>query len=157
LKKKLNSSIQTLLLNPSRYRILAVGKIKKDWIQKGLNVYLKRLPGLSISEIRDSNPQKEAENIISKLRKDESIIALSEEYTTFSSIKFSEKLCGFGNQRLVFIIGGSNGIGQELKNIAQWKLSLSPLTFPHEIARLLLIEQIYRAQSILSKSPYHRY
>ena len=144
------------MLNTYRYRILAVGKVKKIWIQEGINLYLKRLPGLTISEIRDSNPKKESENILSSIKKDESIIVLGEEFTSFSSISFSEKLNKFGNQRLVFIIGGSEGISSQIKSIADWNLSLSSFTFPHEIARILLLEQIYRAQSILIKSPYHR-
>ena len=144
------------MINPSRYRIIAVGKIKKPWLQEGVKTYLKRLPGLQINEIRDNNSKKETEAIISLIRKDELVVVLSEEHETYSSIKFSEKLQSFGNQRLVFIIGGADGISSKIKSISKWDLSLSTYTFPHEIAQLLLIEQLYRAQSIISKTPYHR-
>ena len=144
------------MLNLYRYRILAVGKVKKAWIQEGINLYLKRLPGLIISEIRNSNPKKEAQIILSSLKKNEHVVLLGEESSAFSSIEFSQKLDEFGKKRLVFIIGGTDGVSSELEKVAHMRLSLSPLTFPHEIARLLLIEQIYRAQSILTKSPYHR-
>ena len=133
-----------------------MGKVKKAWIQEGINLYLKRLPGLTISEIRDSNPKKEAENIISIIKKEELIVVLSEESNSFSSITFSHKLSQLANQRLVFVVGGSDGIASKIKNIADWNLSLSSFTFPHEIARLLLVEQIYRAHSIITNSPYHR-
>ncbi len=145
------------MFNPSRYRILSVGKIRKDWIKEGISLYLKRLPGLSITEIRNSNPQKEAESILSSLRKDELPVVLDEKYKTLSSIEFANHLQTLQNQRLAFIIGGTEGLNANIKNIAEWKLSLSPLTFPHEIARLLFIEQLYRAQSILQGSPYHRF
>ena len=133
-----------------------MGKVKKAWIQEGINLYLKRLPGLTISEIRDSNPEKEAENILSIIKKEELIVVLSEESNLFSSITFSHKLSQLANQRLVFVVGGSDGISSKIKNIADWNLSLSSFTFPHEIARLLLVEQIYRAYSIITNSPYHR-
>ena len=61
-----------------------------------------------------------------------------------------------GNQRLAFVIGGADGLTNELKGRAHWQLSLSPMTFPHELARLMLIEQLFRAQAILQGSPYHR-
>tara|TARA_Y100001968_G_scaffold333713_2_gene398620 strand:- start:152 stop:589 length:438 start_codon:yes stop_codon:yes gene_type:complete len=144
------------LINISRYRIIAVGKIKKAWIQQGVNAYLKRLPGLTVTEIRDSNPEKEALNVISSLKKGEILVVLSEEFPTLCSVQFSNKLNEFSNQRLAFVIGGSSGISAKLKSIADWSLGLSSLTFPHEIARLLLIEQLYRAQSIHTNSPYHR-
>ena len=121
-----------------------------------MNFYLKRLPGITIKEIRDSHPKKESETIISLIRKDELPILLSEEYKSFSSFQFTEELQKFGNHNLAFIIGGSDGLSAEIKKIPSLKFSLSPLTFPHEIARLLLVEQIYRAQMILQGSPYHR-
>ena len=111
---------------------------------------------MKISELRDSNPKKEALAIRNSLKSNELTVVLDEKSDPLSSIQFANHLKTFENQRLVFIIGGSDGIDSEIKNLASWKFSLSPLTFPHEMARLILIEQLFRAQSILQGSPYHR-
>ena len=143
-------------MNPSRCRILAVGKVRRSWIKEGIELYRKRLPGLEIIEIRDSTPQKEAESIRANLRSDEQLIAMMEEGDDVGSIPFARRLEQLGNQRLAFVIGGADGLTTELKVSAHWRLSLSPMTFPHELARLMLIEQLFRAQAILQGSPYHR-
>lgn len=143
-------------MNPSRCRILAVGKVRRIWIQDGIELYRKRLPGLEIIEIRDSTPDKEAESIRASLRPNEHLIALMEEGDAVGSIPFARRLDQLGNQRLAFVIGGADGLTNELKGRAHWQLSLSPMTFPHELARLMLIEQLFRAQAILQGSPYHR-
>ena len=142
-------------MNPSRCRILAVGKVRRSWIQDGIELYRKRLPGLEIIEIRDSTPDKEAESIRASLRPNEHLIALMEEGDAVGSIPFARRLDQLGNQRLAFVIGGADGLTNELKGRAHWQLSLSPMTFPHELARLMLIEQLFRAQAILQGSPYH--
>jgi 23S rRNA (pseudouridine1915-N3)-methyltransferase len=133
-----------------------VGKVRKGWVQEGIALYLKRLPGLTITELRDSTPDKEAEAIRQALRPDELPVVLMEEGSTLDSVRFSEQLSTYGSQRLAFVIGGADGITAELKATAAWQLSLSPMTFPHELARLLLLEQLFRAQSIRAGSPYHR-
>ena len=143
-------------MNPSRCRILAVGKVRRSWIQDGIELYRKRLPGLEIIEIRDSTPDKEAESIRASPRPNEHLIALMEEGDAVGSIPFARRLDQLGNQRLAFVIGGADGLTNELKGRAHWQLSLSPMTFPHELARLMLIEQLFRAQAILQGSPYHR-
>ena len=143
-------------MNPSRCRILAVGKVRRSWIQDGIELYRKRLPGLEIIEIRDSTPDKEAESIRASLRPNEHLIALMEEGDAVGSIPFARRLDQLGNQRLAFVIGGADGLTNELKGRAHWQLSLSPMTFPHELARLMLVEQLFRAQAILQGSPYHR-
>ena len=143
-------------MNPSRCRIIAIGKVRKTWVQEGIELYLKRLPGLTIVELRDGNPEKEAESIRQTLRSDEWPVMLMEQGETLTSISFSERLRSLGSQRLAFVIGGADGLTAELKGLARWKLSLSPMTFPHELARLLLIEQLFRAQAIQQGSPYHR-
>ena len=143
-------------MNPSRCRIIAIGKVRKTWVQEGIALYLKRLPGLTIVELRDGNPEKEAESIRQTLRSDEWPVMLMEQGETLTSISFSERLRSRGSQRLAFVIGGADGLTAELKALAHWKLSLSPMTFPHELARLLLIEQLFRAQAIQQGSPYHR-
>ena len=143
-------------MNVNRCRVLAVGKIRRGWIQEGIDLYRKRLPGLEIIELRDSTPQKEADAIQAALRSDEHLIALMEEGDTLASIPFARRLERYGNERLAFVIGGADGLTAELKARASWRLSLSPMTFPHELARLMLIEQLFRAQAILQGSPYHR-
>ena len=143
-------------MNPSRCRILAVGKVRRSWIQDGIELYRKRLPGLEIIEIRDSTPDKEAESIRASLRPNEHLIALMEEGDAVGSIPFARRLDQLGNQRLAFVIGGADGLTNELKGRAHWQLSLSPMTFPAELGRLMLIEQLFRAQAILQGSPYHR-
>jgi 23S rRNA (pseudouridine1915-N3)-methyltransferase len=83
-------------------------------------------------------------------------VVLTEEGSTADSMAFAEALRGSGSDRLAFVIGGAEGIDPALKRQAAWRLSLSPMTFPHEIARLMLIEQLYRAQTILQGGPYHK-
>ena len=133
-----------------------MGKVRRGWIQDGIDLYLKRLPGLTISELRDSTPEKEADAIRAALRPDETLIALMEQGDTLASVPFAQRLEQLGNQRLAFVIGGADGLTPELKAKARWRLSLSPMTFPHELARLMLVEQLFRAQSIVQGSPYHR-
>lgn len=143
-------------MNPARCRILAVGKVRKGWVQEGIALYLKRLPGLTITELRDSTPEKEAEAIRQALRPDEVPVILMEQGKTLDSVTFASRLGSYGSQRLAFVIGGADGITADLKASAAWQLSLSPMTFPHELARLLLLEQLFRAQAIRAGSPYHR-
>jgi 23S rRNA (pseudouridine1915-N3)-methyltransferase len=144
------------VINPSRIRILAVGKVRKNWVQEGVALYLKRLPGLVVTELRDSTMAKEAEAIAAALRPDERLVLLTEEGTTYTSVAFAQQLRDSGSQRLAFVIGGAEGLDPALKARASWRLSLSPMTFPHELARLLLLEQLYRASSILQGGPYHK-
>lgn len=144
------------MLNFSRYRIISVGKVRKQWIKDGLSSYLKRLNALSIVELRDSNLQREADDIRSCLRQNELLVVLTEEGESLTSLELSKRLNKFGAQRLAFVIGGPNGLSPEIKELADWRFSLSSLTYPHELARLLFVEQLYRAQMILRGSPYHR-
>jgi 23S rRNA (pseudouridine1915-N3)-methyltransferase len=119
-------------------------------------LYLKRLPGLQVLELRDGGMAREAEAIRAALRPDEQLVVLTEEGQGFDSVAFAARLQGSGSQRLAFVIGGADGLDPALKASASWQLSLSPMTFPHELARLLLLEQLYRAQSIQQGGPYHR-
>ena len=144
------------MINPSRIRILAVGKVRKGWVLQGIATYLKRLPGLQVVELRDAGKAKEAEAVLAALQPGEQLVVMAEEGQTFDSPAFAERLEGSGSERLVFVIGGAEGIDPALKARARWKLSLSPMTFPHELARLLLLEQLYRALSIQQGGPYHK-
>ena len=144
------------MLNISHYKIIAVGKIKKKWIQEGIKIYLKRLPGLEVKEIKDSTQLKEEHTIKEIISKNEILVTLNENGQFFTSKQLASKLLNSNNQNITFIIGGASGLSPSLNNFASWQLSLSPLTFPHEIARLLLIEQLYRAKTIVQGGPYHR-
>ncbi|MFN7229215.1 MAG: 23S rRNA (pseudouridine(1915)-N(3))-methyltransferase RlmH [Synechococcaceae cyanobacterium] len=144
------------MLNPARIRILAVGRLRRGWIQEGVDHYLRRLPGLTVVELRDGGMAREAEAVLAALRPDEQLVVLSEEGRTYSSQALAQALEGSGSDRLAFVIGGADGIDPALRARARWRLSLSPLTFPHELARLLLLEQLYRARSIQQGGPYHR-
>ena len=144
------------MLNPARIRILAVGKVRKNWVREGLATYGKRLPGLTLLELRESNPEREAEALLAELHSDEQLVALSEEGLALGSAQLAARLRDSGSGRLAFVIGGADGLSARIKQRAAWTLSLSPLTFPHDLARLLLLEQLYRAQTILQGGPYHR-
>ena len=144
------------MINISRYKIIAVGKIKKKWIQEGIDMYLKRLPGLEVIEIKDNNQTKEENTIREIISKNEILVTLNENGQSFTSKQLATKLLNSHNQNIIFVIGGALGLTPSLNNFASWQLSLSPLTFPHEIARLLLIEQLYRAKTIAQGGPYHK-
>ncbi len=144
------------MLNISHYKIIAIGKIKKKWIQEGIEMYLKRLPGLKVIEIKDNNQSKEEHTIKDIIRKNEILVTLNENGQSFTSNQLATKLLNSHNQNIIFVIGGASGLSHSFNNSASWQLSLSPLTFPHEIARLLLIEQLYRAKTITQGGPYHK-
>ena len=137
------------MLQTNRLTIYAIGKIKKIWIRDGINQYKKRMPDLIINELKTFN--------INNLKSNSNItICLSEEGKQFNSIELSTLLLNFKNKKINFLIGDTDGISSDIKKNSDLILSLSPLTFPHELARLILIEQIYRAVSISNNSPYHR-
>ena len=136
------------MLHTKRLSINAIGKIKKNWIREGINQYKKRMPDLIINESKSFNIDNIQVNTI--------IICLSEEGESFSSIELTSLLLNFKNKKINFLIGDADGIPLDIKEKSHLLLSLSPLTFPHELARLILLEQIYRAISISNNSPYHR-
>ena len=137
------------MLQTNRLSIYAIGKIKKNWIRDGINQYKKRMPDLNINELKSFN--------INNLRfKNNIIISLSEEGKQFNSIELTSLLLNFKNKKIIFLIGDADGISSDVKKQSDLLLSLSSLTFPHELARLILLEQIYRAICISNNSPYHR-
>ena len=137
------------MIQTNRLSIYAIGKIKKNWIRDGINQYKKRMPDLIINELKTFN--------INNLRLNNNIIiCLSEEGKQFNSIELTSLLLNFKNKKIIFLIGDADGISSDVKKQSDLLLSLSRLTFPHELARLILLEQIYRAISISNNSPYHR-
>ena len=144
------------MLNISHYKVIAIGKIKRKWIQEGIEMYLKRLPGLKVIEIKDNHQAKEEHMIKEIINKNDILVTLNEDAQSFTSKQLATKLLNSNNQNITFVIGGALGLPHSLNNSASWQLSLSPLTFPHELARLLLIEQLYRAKNITQGGPYHK-
>ena len=142
--------------NLPKIKLIAIGKIKKAWVREGIEVYQKRLPELDVLELKDSTPEKEGAHLLSFLKGSDRLIALTEEGKTFSSIEFAALLSQTDSNRLVFAIGSAEGLSTHVKQTAVQQLSLSPMTFPHEVARLLLLEQLYRAKTILQGSSYHK-
>ena len=140
-------------------KIICVGKIKDRSIDALMHEYAKRTK-IDIIEIKDSDSGSEGKRLIEKFSaiRNPCIIALSEEGTPYSSIDFAEyikKIISLGNEP-VFIIGGPDGLSSEVKKRANKLLSLSKMTFTHEMARLFLVEQLYRAETILKNKKYHR-
>jgi 23S rRNA (pseudouridine1915-N3)-methyltransferase len=139
-----------------KIKLITVGKVKKGWIREGITVYQQRLPELESVAIKDSNPNKEGEQILALLKGSDRLIALAEEGQGMTSKQLSELLSQADSHSLVFAIGSAEGLSSEVKQTASWCLSLSPMTFPHEMAQLLLLEQLYRAKTILQGSRYHK-
>ncbi len=139
-----------------KVKLIAVGKVKKPWIQAGIETYVKRLPELSLTEIKDTDPDAEAHKIIAMGRPGNCLIALSEDGDRLTSTEFAQLFTATESNELVFCIGGPAGISPILRSAAQRTLSLSPMTFPHELARLLLVEQLYRAKTIVQGGTYHK-
>ncbi len=126
-----------------------------------INEYKKRLSRYAdLDEIRidHSDIKLESENIEKKLENQDYVVLLDETGSNISSIDFAEFIDMRQNnstKRLVFIIGGAYGAAPQIKERANYTLSLGKMVWPHELARLMLIEQVYRAYSILNNSPYH--
>lgn len=155
-----------------KIKIIALGKIKEKFLKQGIDEFLKRLTPyasveiveLSPIEIKDENLtakilEQEGEKILAQVKASSFVITLEIEGANFSSEKFASKIqeiTNAGYNEIVFIIGSSCGIAPSVSARADFKLSLSKMTFLHQFARLLLIEQIYRAFKILKNEVYHK-
>ncbi len=139
-----------------RFKIICIGKVREKSILETINEYSKRID-LEIIELKDSNPAEEGKKILEKLDKINSkyVFVLSEEGKELSSVEFSQKLKKI-EQPVIFVIGGPYGLSDEAKKKADFLISLSKMTFTHEMARLFLVEQIYRAESIIDGKKYHK-
>ena len=144
-------------------KIITVGKIKSKELNTMINYYSKQIPRkIEFIEIKDEpNIQginKEGENIIKKIKNDDFVITLEIDGKSLSSKDFSEQinLWELSNNDIIFIIGGSYGISEKVKNRSNYQLSFSQMTFPHQLMKLILIEQIYRAYAIMNNHPYHK-
>ena len=139
-----------------KVKIIAVGKVKKGWLKDGIELYARRLPEVEVVEIKDSSPDSEATKVLSLLKTHDKLVVLSEDGKQFDSPTFASWLGQEASGRLLFFIGGPTGISHHLKQQAYSVLSLSAMTFPHEVARLLLLEQLYRGKTILQGGRYHK-
>lgn len=156
-----------------KIKIIAVGKIKEDYLRDAINEYKKRLKkfcDMEILEIAESVAKTENEANIKKVLSVEGkeilksiasdyVIALDingKEYTTLELAKKFNEIKVSGKSEITFIIGGSYGLDDEVKKKADFKLSFSKLTFPHQLFRVILLEQIYRIFKIENNEPYHK-
>lgn len=151
------------------YRIICIGKIKEEYLTKGILEYKKRINGFSSLEIIElkeyntldisKNVENEGKEILSRIKNDDYVISLEIEGNVINSVEFSqylEKLSTYGKSRIIFVIGGSNGLSNEVKKRSDYALSFSKMTFPHQLMRLIIIEQIYRALTIMNNREYHK-
>lgn len=139
-----------------KVKIIAVGKVKKGWIKDGIGLYARRIPEVELTEIKDSEPEKEAQKALDLLKTHDRLIVLSEDGKPFHSVELANWLGQEASGTLVFFIGGPTGVSPQLKKTAYQVMSLSAMTFPHDIARLLLLEQLYRSKTILQGGSYHK-
>ena len=149
-------------------KILCVGKIKEKFFKEAINEYLKRISKYSKIEIievedidlnnKELNLEKEKNYLLKHINDKDYIITLEIEGKQMDSIEFSETidktLINYSN--ITFIIGGSYGIHNDIKNKSNLKLSFSKMTFPHQLFRIILLEQIYRGFKIMKNESYHK-
>ena len=139
-------------------KIIVIGKLKNKQISALADEFIKRIrfdAKIEVQEFKDSDKEGENRRILKVLAKEQGyIIALSEDGKLFKSEKLAEKINAI-HKKLVFIIGGPYGLSDQLKARADLTLSLSPMTFTHEMARFLLLEQIFRAITIIKGRNYH--
>lgn len=155
--------------------VLAVGKVKEKFFREALSEYGKRLSRycrLTIIEVEDEKTeenlseaqaelikQKEAKRLLRYLDQDAYCIALAIEGRKMDSVAFSQKLDALalsGKSHIMFVIGGSLGLHEQVLAAANEKLSFSDMTFPHQLMRVILLEQIYRGFRIAKHEPYHK-
>ena len=147
-------------------KIIAIGKKHEKWVLNGIELFEKRLKkpfNLSWDILPHSNfaeekaREEETQRILAKIKPSDCVILLDERGKNISSPELAKMLSnGFVNsQSFVIVIGGAFGVSEELRQRANFVWSLSKLVFPHQIVRLILVEQIYRAQEISSGGKYH--
>lgn len=155
--------------------IVTVGKLKEKYLKDGIAEYSKRLSrfcDLEITEVEDeqapenSSPaqevqikKKEADRILKKVKTGSTLVILDVKGEKPDSEGFAAKLQSFfvtGSSHITFVIGGSLGLDTDLLKSADYRLSMSSLTFPHQLARLILLEQVFRAFKIMNGETYHK-
>ncbi len=149
-------------------KIICVGKLKESYLKEAQLEYLKRLKkytSVNLIELTDSNIddekialEKEKEQILKYIKPKDYIITLEIEGKELSSIELADKLDKtlIASSDITFIIGGSYGIHHDIKEKSNYKLSFSKMTFPHQLFRILLLEQLFRSYKILNNEKYHK-
>ncbi len=151
--------------------LLVIGKTDDDYLITGIKKYvgrlghyvsfeMKEIPDIRNRKTLSEEQQKKSESflLLSQFQAGDYIILLDENGKQFTSVDFSEnleKLMASGSKRIVFVIGGPYGFSQDVYAKANAKMSLSPMTFSHQMVRLIFVEQLYRAFTILKGEPYH--
>lgn len=154
-----------------KIKLIMVGKTEAEYLKKGISIYSERIKHyLPFEEIiipniknnknfsKKEQKEKEGEQILKQISKSDYIILLDENGKEFSSMDNAghlQKIMNRGVKNLVFVIGGPYGFSDKIYKIASEKNSLSKMTFSHQMIRLIFIEQLYRAFSILNNEPYH--
>lgn len=155
--------------------IISVGKLKEKYLKDGIAEYVKRMKNYTSVKIIEVNDEPapnalsdadiekikvvEGERIIEKIPDRAHVIALDLRGKQFTSEKFSKEIqdaMTYGSSQIAFIIGGSHGLSQEVLQKTNTKISFGKMTYPHQLMRLILIEQIYRAFKIIRNEPYHK-
>lgn len=155
--------------------IICVGKLKEKYWRDATSEYCKRLTKyctLEINEIKEEKAPEnlskaeesmvkevEGKNILKQIKKDAYVIVLEIKGIDLTSEELSDKINGLalgGKSEIAFVIGGSLGLSEEVLTRADYKLSFSRMTFPHQMMRVILLEQIYRGFKILKNEPYHK-
>ena len=143
--------------------LICVGKLKEEYWRQAQEEYAKRLTRygtLQVVEVRERDDiEKEGEDILKRIREEDYLIALAIEGKTIDSITLSrylENLSIQGKSNMTFVIGGSLGLSKVVLERADLRLSFSKLTFPHQMIRIFLLEQIYRSYKIMKGEAYHK-
>ena len=150
-------------------KIVAVGRIKEQYLTDGINEYLKRMQAfdkVSILEVKEvnikkpaENIQKEGQNILEQISDKDYVITLEIGGVELDSPALANKitdLYNHGASNITFVIGGSNGLSSDVIKRSNYHLSFSHFTFPHQLMRLILCEQLYRALTIINHQEYHK-
>ena len=142
-------------------KIICVGKIKENYLKEAINDYIKRISKyhhIEIIELLDSNIETEGKLILKHIKNKDYVITLEIEGNNIDSVEFANLIDKhfITNSCITFVIGGSDGLSREVKEISDYKLSFSKMTFPHQLFRLILLEQIYRSFKILNNETYHK-
>lgn len=159
----------------AKVTIIAIGKLKEKYLKEGISEYSKRLSrfcDLEIIEVDDEQApdnlsaaqelqikKREAEKILKRLKDSSTLIVLDVQGKKTDSEGLASRLSSFflsGSSHITFVIGGSLGIEEELLKRADFRFSMSDLTFPHQLVRLILLEQLFRAFKIINNETYHK-